>query len=112
MNFFVGAILPYFTVIIFFAAFIYQIYKWKKHPSPPMTLFPAPEKHTNRVIELLKETFLFKRLFYGDRFLWLISWIFHISLLLIFISHYANILAFMVLTNDSILKISFLPQGL
>lgn len=105
MNFFIGTILPYITVIIFTVGMIYQIYKWRTLASPPMTLTPAPESTGERLIEVLKGTFLFKNLFNSDGFLWLIGWSFHVLLAICLIVHYDRILAFMGITSGSFLKI-------
>jgi nitrate reductase gamma subunit len=87
MSFFVGAILPYITFVVFIVGIIYHFYIWKKLPKPKMTLTPAPKPGIPRYIELLKETFFFKSLFKGDKNLWIFSWIFHTMLALIFIGH-------------------------
>ena len=76
-----------------------------------MTLFPAPESYGNRFIEVLKETFLFKRLFHGDLSLWLLGGLFHLMLAITLIDHYDRILAFMGLTSGSIFMIPFLSGG-
>jgi nitrate reductase gamma subunit len=87
MTFFIGAILPFLTIIIFIAGLIYRIYVWKKLPRPTMTLTPAPKPGAGRFLEEVKEIFLFKSLFKGDKSLWIFSWIFHISLAFIFLGH-------------------------
>ncbi|TET39568.1 MAG: hypothetical protein E3J72_00135 [Planctomycetota bacterium] len=111
MGFIIGFILPFLTVIIFFVGLIYQIYSWKKRPSPTLTLFPAPESNGERVVEVLKETFLFKRLFYGDLSLWVLGGLFHVVLLITIIDHYDRILAFMGMTSGSVFKIPLISGG-
>jgi len=87
MNVLIGAILPLVTLLIFIGGMIYRIYVWKNLPSPKMTLFPAPESSGKQFVELMKETFLFKGLFKGDKILWAIGWVFHAMLALILIGH-------------------------
>jgi len=87
MNVLIGAILPLVTFLIFIGGMIYRVYVWKNLPSPKMTLFPAPESSGARFVELLKETFLFKSLFKGDKTLWFMGWAFHAMLALILIGH-------------------------
>lgn len=83
----IGVILPYVAVAVFVAGMAYRIYTWKKMPSPPMTLFPAPADKKANAANTARETFLFQSLFKGDRLLWLIAWSFHVVLALIFLGH-------------------------
>jgi len=87
MNFIVGAILPYITIVIFLGGILYHFFNWKKLPKPKMTLTPAPKPGLSRFLELMKETFFFRSLFKGDKSLWMFSWIFHTMLALVFIGH-------------------------
>ena len=119
MNFFVGAILPYITIIIFTVGIIYHFYVWKKLPKPKMTLTPAPKPGIPRYVELMKETFFFRSLFKGDKNLWIFSWVFHAMLALIFIGHLRVImwfpdrmLASMGMTEESINTMSQLSGGI
>jgi nitrate reductase gamma subunit len=76
-----------------------------------MTLFPAPKSQGKRFVEVLKETFLFKKLFRGDMSLWVIGGLFHLMLAITFLDHYDRILAFMGLTSGSLFRIPLLSGG-
>jgi nitrate reductase gamma subunit len=72
----------------------YRVYKWRKLPSPPMTLFPAPPTEAANTVNTIQEALLFKSLFGGDRVLWLFAWVFHVLLALILVGHlrvFANV---------------------
>jgi len=119
MSFFVVAILPYITVIVFVVGIAYHFYIWKKLPKPKMTLTPAPKQGLPRYIALLKETFFFRSLFKGDKSLWIFSWVFHAMLALIFIGHLRvitwlpdNILASFGMTTENINTMSQLSGGI
>jgi len=84
-GFLVGVVLPPITLIVFVGGMVYRIYVWKKLKQPGMTLFPTPEEGT--AMGVIKETFLFPSLFKGDKVLWALSWIFHVTLAFIFIGH-------------------------
>ncbi len=119
MSLFVGAVLPYITIIIFTVGIIYHFYIWKKLPKPKMTLTPAPKPGIPRYVELMKETFFFRSLFKGDKNLWIFSWVFHAMLALIFIGHLRVImwlpdrmLASMGMTEESINTMSQLSGGI
>jgi nitrate reductase gamma subunit len=99
MSILIGFILPVLTVVVFIAGMSYRIYSWRKRPSPPMTLYPAPETSGARFLEVLKETFLFKRLFYGDKTLWVLGGLFHVML------------PFLGLTPGTVFTIPYLSGG-
>lgn len=84
---FIGYFLPFITIIVFVVGMVYRIRVWNKLPTPKMTLFPAPNPGGSRFQEVLKETFFFKRLFKGDKNLWVMGWFFHVMLAFIFLGH-------------------------
>ena len=102
----VGGILPYVAVTVFVVAMIYRVYVWRKLPSPPMTLFPAPASGRANTINTLKEAAFFRSLFGGDRVLWGFAWTFHVVLALVFVGH------FRVFTNvDSVLMTAGMSEA-
>ncbi len=118
MTVLIGALLPLITLVVFVGGMIHRIYVWSTLASPKMTLFPAPKSGGERFGELLKETFLFRSLFRGDRSLWALGWIFHVMLALIFIGHFRvlsalpdRMLSAMGMTADNIDTMSFVTGG-
>jgi nitrate reductase gamma subunit len=88
LRFVVGGVLPYLALAVFMVAMVYRIRTWRKLPSPPMTLFPAPNPEGKaNTLNTVKEAVLFPSLFRGDRTLWVFSWGFHVILALIFVGH-------------------------
>ena len=84
--FIVGGVLPYLTILIFLIGMIYRFSSWFRTPQPgKMTLFPAPRSTTGGV---LGEALLFPSLFKGDKMLWSFSWVFHVTLALVFLGHF------------------------
>ncbi|GAG83932.1 unnamed protein product [marine sediment metagenome] len=85
-QFFVGGILPYVAVIVFVVGMGYRFYVWFTTPQPgKMTLTPAPKG--SLAGSVLAETLFFPSLFKGDKVLWLFSWFFHATLVLIVLGH-------------------------
>jgi nitrate reductase gamma subunit len=85
MSFFIVGVLPYLAITFFVLGIVYRFAVWKKTPQPgKMTLFPAGDSTTKGV---MAETFFFPSLFKGDRVLWSFSWVFHVTLALVFIGH-------------------------
>jgi nitrate reductase gamma subunit len=87
VRFILGGILPYVAVVVFLVAMIYRVNAWRKLPSPPMTLFPAPATGGANRANTAKEAAFFTSLFRGDRLLWAFAWGFHVVLALIFVGH-------------------------
>ena len=82
---FIGGVLPYFAILVFLGGMIFRFYVWSKTPQPgKMTLFPAPSSTSGGVIS---EFFFFPSLFRGDKVLWFFSWVFHVTLALVFLGH-------------------------
>lgn len=88
----VGGVLPPITLAVFVAAMVIRIRSWMKLPRPGMTLFPTPPG--GKTWGVLKETLLFPSLFRGDRTLWVLSWVFHAMLALVFIGHIRVVMDF------------------
>ncbi|MEW6249934.1 MAG: respiratory nitrate reductase subunit gamma [Planctomycetota bacterium] len=87
LRWIVGAVLPYVAGGVFLVGMIWRIRSWKKLPSPPMTLFPAPPTERANLRNTIQEALLFRSLFKGDRWLWVFAWGFHAVLALIFLGH-------------------------
>jgi len=88
LRFLVGGVLPYVAVLVFVVAMVYRVRVWRSLPAPPMTLFPAPPPEGKaNTVNTVKEAFLFRSLFRGDRALWVFAWGFHVVLALIFVGH-------------------------
>lgn len=88
LSYFVGSILPYITVVVFTAGFVYRIWTWIRAPVPlkiPVT--PAPKTNSGVALRLATEVLTFRNMFAGDKKLWIGSWPFHAALALILIGH-------------------------
>ncbi|MEX1310838.1 MAG: respiratory nitrate reductase subunit gamma [Candidatus Sulfomarinibacteraceae bacterium] len=92
LAFIVGVVLPPITFVVFVAATLSRLWTWKKMAQPGMTLFPTSPSGT--AAGVVKETLFFPSLFRGDRFLWLMSWLFHAMLALVFIGHLRVVMDF------------------
>jgi len=66
----------------------YRFRAWAKTPSPGrMTLFPASPSGAETFWGVVKESLFFPSLFAGEKALWAIAWIFHVTLAFIIIGH-------------------------
>ena len=81
----VGAVLPYFAVVVFLAGATYRLLTWKRLSQPaPLTLFPT---RGSGIGPLVKEALLFPNLRRGDGSLWSLAWVFHVTLAIAFVGH-------------------------
>ena len=88
VRFVIGVVLPYVAIVTFAGGMAYRFYSWKTLASPPITLFPAPPSEKANTLNTIQEVVLFKSLFQGDRVLWVLAWVFHAVLLLVFVGHF------------------------
>ena len=82
------ALLFYFAAAVFFFGTLWRVWIYVRTPAPfniPTT--PAPTTRAGVVYRLLKETFVFESLFKADKPLWLLGWVFHLTLLLVLLQH-------------------------
>jgi nitrate reductase gamma subunit len=87
---FVCNILPYITVTVFLVGFIYRVLAWALTPTPTkIAVFPGQKTVGSAVTRVLLDVVFFRSLlrFRGNWPLWIGSWIFHVSFLLIIIRH-------------------------
>jgi nitrate reductase gamma subunit len=82
---FVGGVLPYLAVLAFVGGMGYRFYVWFNTPQPgKMAITPAPKSAFKSVVA---ETLFFPSLFKGDKALWALSWVFHVTLIMVFMGH-------------------------
>lgn len=83
------AILFWTATIVLVLGVANKVYTYAKVPAPlkiPTT--PAPVTQKGVVLRMLQEVLLFKSLFRADKLLWIISLVFHYSMLLIVLRHF------------------------
>ncbi len=97
IQFLVGSALPYIAGLVFILGMVYRIYTWAKMPSPTMTLFPRPKNGVGP--QLVKEVLFFPGLFKSDKSLWWGAWVFHLTLVFIFLGHFRVVSDFPWLWN-------------
>lgn len=86
-RFFIGEIMPYFTVMVFLMGITYNLFKWTTAPQGKITLYPASSSPGAKWKRIIKEVLIFQSLFEDNKPLWFGTWIFHASLALIIIGH-------------------------
>jgi nitrate reductase gamma subunit len=90
IGIFVANILPYIAVTVFLVGFAYRIFSWALTPSPVrLAVFSGQKTTRSAVGRVLLDVVLFRSLlrFKGNYVLWIASWVFHLSLLVIIIRH-------------------------
>lgn len=85
LPFLVAAVLPYLAAVGFLVGVLYRLAVWRRLPQPgTMTLFPT---QGSGPLPLAGEALLFPSLYRGDRLLWTLAWLFHVTLALAFLGH-------------------------
>ena len=78
----------YVAMAIFLGGMGWRIYRWIRTPVPlKIVLTPGPQKFPGVLRRLVGELFGFRALAKADRSLWTPAWLFHVSLLLLFLGH-------------------------
>jgi nitrate reductase gamma subunit len=92
MEFLLGVLFPYTAFCVFVVGTILRIVAWMIPPVPfHLTLFPSPGNVTGRITAIATEFFLCRSLFREDKPLWLMVWLFHLSLVLVIAGHVVGI---------------------
>ena len=66
----------------------HKVFQYWSTPTPfriPIT--PAPSTLPGVIVRIMAEVFLFKSLFKANKWIWLLGWIFHASLVLVMLQH-------------------------
>jgi len=90
--FFIGIILPYIAIGVFFGGLVYRLINWIKVPVPvriPVT--PAPITRIGVLGRLGSEFFIFRSLSKANKKLWFGGYLFHILLGITFLIHLINL---------------------
>ena len=83
----IGVLLILATVV-FLLGTIYRILRYWRTPVPfKMPIAPAPLTRSGVVLRFVREVFLFESLFKATRWTWVFGWVFHVSLLIVVITH-------------------------
>jgi nitrate reductase gamma subunit len=82
----------YLAAAVFLAGMGWRLFTWLRAPVPlKIVLTPAPETQAGVARRIAVELFLFHSLLKGDRWLWCAAWMFHVSLLMLALGHFAGL---------------------
>lgn len=86
---FVSNLLPWLTAGVFFGGLAYRLVDWWRTPrsAVPLTVPPRKRSVAQALREILTEIVTFRRVFKGSKGLWLVSWLFHLSILVFVLGH-------------------------
>jgi len=84
----VYALAFYLAGTLFAVGLVWRIAVYARTPAPlKIPTMPAPTTRRGVVIRMIREVVLFESLFKANKWIWILAWIFHASLLLAFIRH-------------------------
>lgn len=84
----------FFAIAFYFAAAVitlglgHKVFQYWSTPTPfRIPLTPAPSTFRGVLLRMMAEVFLFKSLFKANKWIWVLGWVFHASLVLIMLRH-------------------------
>ena len=86
---FVSNVLPFVTAGVFFIGLAYRVVQWRRRPQASVSLRVPPEQRgvARTLGEIVTEIVTFRRVFRGSPALWIVSWLFHLSILIFVVGH-------------------------
>lgn len=87
LQFLIGTVMPYFTLVVLVLGLGYRIQKWRKAAVGNMALYPAAGDKSSLWKKVLGEVVFFSSFRKENKSLWVPTWVFHITLLLILAGH-------------------------
>lgn len=85
--YFIGRVLPIFTVLTFCAGMAWRILRWNRGARSKLTLFPAATARWGIWGDIFLEIVLFKTYLKSHRTVWAATWLMHASLFVILAGH-------------------------
>jgi nitrate reductase gamma subunit len=84
----IGRILPYLALVVGVGGLLLRLGNWLRIPVPfRLTIFPQPGRRSGKIVSLWREIFLQTTLRHSSFGLWLVVWLFHLSLAAILAGH-------------------------
>jgi len=82
------AALFYFATAVIIFGVGYKIWQYATTPAPlKIPTMPAPITQSGVVLRIAQEVILFKSLFKGNKWIWVLGWMFHFALVLVLLRH-------------------------
>src|SRR5512139_1485037 len=79
----------YIATLLLVVGLVYKIFDYSRTPAPlkiPTT--PAPTTQSGVVLRMAREVVLFESLFKSNKWIWILGYMFHISLALVLLRHF------------------------
>jgi len=91
MDFLTYVVLPYPPIAVFIVGLVWRIRPWWAKPRAKAVLFPAVKNNRNVVFRVLGDIIFFGKTFSTSKSLWIMTILFHLGLLLVFLGHLRTI---------------------
>ena len=97
----VSNVLPFITAAVFFGGLAYRVVRWRRIPRASVSLVVPPGSRSvgQTLREIVTEVVTFRRVFKGSKVLWVVSWLFHLSIFVFVLGHFRLFMEFMWLWN-------------
>lgn len=90
MSSFVLVILPYVTAVVFVGGLVYALRRLKRTAATGIKfiVYPAAGGGGRLAAEVARDVLLFPTIFATNKRFWLLAWLFHLTLLILFLGHF------------------------
>ena len=83
----IGRVMPFVTLLVLVAGLVYRLRKWTKAVHPNITIHPPAKTRGELWSRILGEVILFSSFRKENRGLWISTWFFHLTLILVLAGH-------------------------
>jgi len=100
-SYLVAGIMVYVAVAVFLIGMAYQVYQWLQAPKARFKtgLFPKPNTTVARWVKVAEDSLIFPQVILFDRWMWVLTIVFHFGLLGAFVGHLRLVHEFTPLVN-------------
>jgi len=91
MEFLTYIVLPYIAIFVFLIGLVWRIRTWWAKPKAKAVLFPVARNNRNVAVRVAGDIFLFAKTYSMSKLLWVMTVLFHLGLLLVFMGHLRTI---------------------
>jgi len=89
MSWFVCGILPYVTAVVFVGGLVYALRRMARTAATGIKfiVYPAAGSRSRLAADVAREVLLFPTIFATNKRFWALAWLFHLTLLVLFLGH-------------------------
>ncbi|MBU0742587.1 respiratory nitrate reductase subunit gamma [bacterium] len=87
LQYSIGKVMPFFTLAVLIIGSVYRVWRWQKAAVGNIAMFPSATSGSQLFKKVMGEVFWFSSFRNENRSLWITTWPFHASIVLIILGH-------------------------